>query len=132
MAESMWKIPTPTETRTPLSLMREQGGLLAQSTNGYVVGQASALGTGQDIRSDLSLVVPALNGYAYLALTLLQPVMTSYPAKLYAHVQGGKIYEVKSLDEFEGDLRQVLSSDEMAALISNLLVQASAIRGHNP
>ncbi|MFD2265247.1 hypothetical protein ACFSM5_20255 [Lacibacterium aquatile] len=120
---SFWNIPNVQEIKTPLSLLREQSSILYEQTEGRLIGETQAVGTGDNIIIDLKIIVPALNKYTYTVLQYKQQAILLYPGKLISNLHR-ESYEINSEENFIEALKYILSSKEMKTLLLSLLSQA--------
>jgi hypothetical protein len=106
--------------RTPLSILREQAGLLGQKTNNLIEAQvAKTSHYGSDFVLVLNIVVPGLDSYTYELLSVRHPVEL-YPVTVLS--DGTTLRDEAQFVEW---LRAKLSSPETHRIIRNLLSQAT-------
>lgn len=107
--------------RTPLSILREQAGLLGQKTNNLIEAQVARTSHyGSDFVLALNIVVPGLDSYTYELLSVRHPV-TLYPVTV---LSDGTTLENE--EAFVNWLRAKLSSQDTHRIIGNLLSQATS------
>ena len=109
-----------TELKSPVAILREQGALLAQKTDGMIVGKVLTGPVGQQLQHTLRLVVPALEHYTYDLFHFthgpsLYPVDAAFE---------GKVVLVESEEEFVNFLREVFASEATKQTIRSLVAHA--------
>ena len=124
--EDFWPEITPGKMRTPVTVLREQAGLLGQKTRNLVVGEVRS---GQDengFAHNLNLVAPALGRYTYVAVTISHGIAL-YPVRILDRVRPTDPVVATSEEGLKRELRRILSSPEMKHLIEALIAQSVAV-----
>jgi hypothetical protein len=130
--EDLWPELNLAAAVTPLSILREQAGLLGKRTRGVLKGEVETWNPGSDIAHSFNIVVPSLGGYKYTLFSIHHPP-TGYPVyvdmALEASSSGGIPIEVvvrmSDENEFRNWLRHIFHSDEVKRIVENLYAQAS-------
>ena len=111
----------------PVVLLRQQADALTARTNGLIEGHVLRnIDRGTEWTS-LYAKVPSLQGYMYKLISIARPIIgdPDGPLKINpiaAFRDGGEDGpEINTMDEFADWLGQTLSSDQVHAVISNLL-----------
>jgi hypothetical protein len=141
--EDLWPDLDLASTVTPLSILREQAGLLGKRTRGALRGEVETWSARDRISHSFNVVVPSLGGYKY---TLFQihhypagyPVYVDMTAKTLPSNETVAIVienpsiemrssskEISDESAFRNWLRITLHSDEVKRIIENLYAQAS-------
>jgi len=123
MSESYWVIPTETDERAPLTMLREQANALTEATDGQLRGHVTTTSFSNYLNISLSVVAPALDGYTVEIITYRQPALI-YPGT-FESIEGGSV-TIKNEKEFSETLKSVLSSTAMQRMIASLLSQIKA------
>jgi hypothetical protein len=119
MTESFWPIVKFEPVRTPHAILFEQAALLSQSTNRLLVGKATRSVEDDIFISNLYIVAPSLNNYAYRVLQLNHSVEL-YPVSVSPEFAGARI-QAKDEKELLAALKKVLSSDEIKRVLNGLM-----------
>jgi hypothetical protein len=131
--EDLWPDLNLAAIVTPLSILREQAGLLGKRTRGVLKGEVETSNSGGRISHSLSIVVPTLGGYKY-TLFSIHHFATGYP--VYVDMEPGTFAgipiekptfdkEIADEDQFRDWLRDTFHSDKVKRIIENLYAQAS-------
>jgi len=125
--ESFWgEIPTPDALPDlPNRILKEQGSLLTEATDGALIGETVfADNKKQSFSATLRIKVPSLNNYFYNIVRIEYPIEV-YPVDVVDMSDGFEL-TCKDLEELRRELKGILSSDRVRAVISALLAQVSA------
>jgi len=109
-------------TITPAAILREQASLLGPKTNHDVIGEVTVVADeayNNRLKVYFYLVVPALNNYRYLLLSILHGV-PEYPLIINAQVLEEQIH-VPDQATFIERLKFILSSQKTKLVVSSLL-----------
>ena len=68
--EDLWPKLELGSAVTPLSILREQAGLLTQRTRGRLRGEVETWSAGGQVTFAFNIVVPSLGGYKYILFTM--------------------------------------------------------------
>ncbi len=120
--KSLWgKIPDIASIRTPHAILLEQGGYLAEATEGLLEIGIERLQNKTLFIYECSLVVTRIK-YRQAILRITHDIKL-YPTIL-RHEQSGEEYTANNEKEFEEDLGAILSSEDTSVIIRGLLSQA--------
>ena len=131
--EDLWPKLELGKAATPLSILREQAGLLTKRTRGVLTGEVETWTSGGKVGFAFNIVVPSLGGYKYTLFLMhyfpTQP--TGYPVFVDTAPKGAPGEEpiAGQIDDehaFRNWLRLTLASDEVKRLVESLYTQASA------
>jgi hypothetical protein len=125
--KNLWgELPTAETIRTPYTILKEQGSVLSEITNGLLIGEV-VVNNQRDNFFDLILRIkaPALNNYTYSVVEVRQPIQL-YPVTITNLLGHTVIGKYPSEEEFENALGEILSSPEVKQVISGLLAQIHA------
>ena len=112
--------------KTPLSIVREQGELLTQATQGILEGYVKIESQAENIRFSFSIIATRLNQYRYEVLKVSHPV-TIYPVVVLNTVERKRSWEECLSEEiFLSKIKSILSSSEMRRVIESLLSQSES------
>jgi len=109
------------EEKSPLLILREQAEKLGAKTANLIEAEVTANpSTIYDGCLDVRFILkaPALNGYEYVLLSLIQPV------DLYPVYWAEDHTEVKNEQEFKEYLKTLFKSDRTVKIISSLIAQS--------
>ena len=134
MKDDLWgTIPTADTTPIPVSVLKEQGALLSEKTNGILSGIVkihSSYEAGRDVSKIVFFIVcPTLNNYRYEVLLVNQsnfpevfPVEVIYEK---ADDSNGRVKEIaNNVEEFKTVVKDILQSDRVKKVIAALLRDA--------
>ncbi|MCX7112586.1 MAG: hypothetical protein WCI11_02345 [Candidatus Methylumidiphilus sp.] len=122
--DDLWPVDLAVEPtdKAPLLILREQAAKLGEKTSniieGVVTADPNADGESLDVR--LSIVAPALGGYEYVLLRLVQPP-DLYPVSLEFEGKGWVANEERGFKQYLGSL---FNSARTRKIISNLIAQS--------
>ena len=124
-AENLWgKLPLTEKLRTPYGILREQGQILQDMTEGLLIGRVVRDIDGNRFLLNLDIVAPSLNNYSY------QIIRAWHDLELYPILVGTqetqKMIKCADEKEFIEVLKTALSSPKSRRIVSVLLAQ---IRG---
>jgi hypothetical protein len=137
--EDLWPNLELGSTVTPLSILREQAGLLTQRTKGRLRGEVETWTGGEQVIFAFNIVVPSLGGYKYTLLMMHYfprqpkgyPVFVDSAPKI-VFPQGPPVEmpsvarRIENENEFRNWLRLTFGSDEVKRIVESLYDQASA------
>ncbi len=141
--EDLWPDLNLASTVTPLSILREQAGLLGKRTKGVLKGEVETWNTGGRISHAFNVVVPSLGGYKYTLFRIHHyptgyPVYVDMTAKTLPSEETVSIVvensfiemrsssgEIADEDAFRNWLRITFHSDEVKRIVESLFAQAS-------
>ncbi len=125
--KSMWGAFTlDTDIHLPSRILQNQGEELAELTNGAIRGTVLTSsrpdrGGAPLIGVDFYLVVPGMQNYQHLFLTLLhQPPPDIYPLTISDHINDVSLEEIDSREEFEKRLAEQFQTAKVHEVISAL------------
>jgi hypothetical protein len=134
MKDDLWgTIPTADTTPVPATVLKEQGRLLSEKTNGILSGIVKVHATyeaGRDVSKIVFFIVcPTLNNYRYEVLLVNQ---STFPDVFPVEVVYDKTDESKGrvkviahdVEEFKTVVKDVLQSDRVKRVIAALLRDA--------
>lgn len=109
--ESLWgNIDGFKRIKTPLSIVREQGDLLTQETQGILQGYVKVDSQGRDIQFSLFIIATRLNQYKYQVLQIVHGIKI-YPVDVYSSIEE-KWTVCKDETSFLATIKSILSSSE--------------------
>ena len=81
--KNLWgELPTGDDIIPPVTILKTQAELLTSHYKGVLMGEVTPIdGRNNEIRYNLSIVAPSLNGYTFQVATLVNPI-TLYPCRL--------------------------------------------------
>jgi hypothetical protein len=122
MAKNMWgDLSSLAVIRTPKTILEEQANLLTEATDGMFVGTVEDQPRMNGFHYSLNAVVPALNNYKYEILEVFHP-LEIYPISLLSERPKVSV-AIKTEEDFEAMVEQVLSSADVRSLLSKLKSQ---------
>ena len=137
MKDDLWgTIPTADTTPVPASVLREQGSLLSEKTNGILSGIVrihSSYGEGREISKIVFYIVcPTLNNYRYEVLLVNQSHFPDvFPVDVVFDESDDAIGTVrksaKNVEEFKALVKDILQSERVKKVISALLRDAQEL-----
>lgn len=120
-------IPAATAVTTPLTILREQAGLLGELTDGVLEGDVQARRSAKgDFTYTLYIVAPGLDRYHHAIVEVEHPV-AMYPVSVLDDGTG-KGYMCADEEMFVRVLQRILTSDHVRKVIAALLAQSLALR----
>jgi hypothetical protein len=123
--KNLWgSIPAVAKTKTPLTVLREQGRILEKETGGRLVGIVTTRTSSQgDMVHNFYIQAPLLGDYSHLLLSVL------HGAKMFPlTVQfEGRKPSVKTMGAFENLLGLILKKPSTKEVINSLLAQSVAL-----
>lgn len=126
-SEDLWPADLGSQPadKAPLVILREQAAKLGEKTGNVVEAQVTVHpdpdGKSLDIR--LTVIAPALGGYEYVLLRVIQPAEL-YPVTL--HFEDNR-WVANDEDGFKHYLKDLFSSARTKALIANLVAQSKSL-----
>lgn len=124
-AENLWgSLDGFKKTKTPLSIVREQGDLLTQATQGILQGHVTVDSQGDIISFSFFIIATRLNQYKYEVLKLEHGIKI-YPVSVYSSIVG-KWAECNDEASFLAKIKSILSSSETRSVIESLLSQSES------
>ncbi|MCB9541687.1 MAG: hypothetical protein H6703_04460 [Myxococcales bacterium] len=100
------------------ALLREQAELLAEKTDGQLIGLVEIVAApGRTFRARFIITVPALNGYRYELFQVTQRQLEDFPVEI---TQGDAALTCNDEDDFAGALAAVLRSDATQKALTRL------------
>jgi len=122
--ENLWgEIPKPEDLRTPVSILREQAGILGEVTNNVLEAEVVTQRDQRNIILRLYINAPAMDNYKYLALWVEHGIEL-YPLTVE---DDNRLYNCADEAEFKKGLRVILSSPELRKVISSLIAQSTQV-----
>lgn len=120
---NLWgSLPEVSPVRAPVAILKEQGQVLAQATNGLLFADARIKSDDSEFTVVMRLVAPTLNHYTYEILSVKHDIAL-YPAMVWADAVG---IECQDQSAFEAVVAKILQSDRVRRAISGLLAQIQA------
>lgn len=139
--ENLWsKLVVPEIETSPKSILEKIGKDLTEQTKGILRGQTeihTVVETNDDKIMELApktqmremmvcrlnIHAPRLNNYNLQFLTIKYSLFEFYPVKL-ENMFSQKIYKLKNKKEYEEKLKEIIQSDIVTQVTSNLLIQS--------
>ena len=123
--KNLWgSIPVVAKTKTPLTILREQGRILEEETGGILVGIVTTrTGAQGEMVHNFYIQAPLLGDYSHLLLSVLHGA-TMFPMEV--HFEGRKA-PAKNMETFERLLGGILKKPSTREVINSLLVQSGAL-----
>jgi len=124
--KNLWgELPTISNVRAPVAILREQGEVLEKATQGLLSCRVSQRSEGNAFRIEMALLARSLDNYTFSILEAYHGV-TLYPVTIFPS-EGNRI-ECKDQESFENALSSVLQSETVRRAISGLLTQMKSDR----
>ena len=129
-AENLWgEIPTQSDVRAPVVILREQASKLSELTNMLLLGNVEVARQYDEIVITLSIIAPSLQTYTYEVLRVVHGALM-YPVKVFDvnNVLGRNAYQGIECDneaDFKVTVTEILRSDKVRQVIASLLAQTS-------
>ena len=139
--ENLWsKLVVPENETSPKSILEKIGKDLTEQTKGILRGKTDT-GTYTEIYDEkikelapktqmkemmicrLNIYAPYLNNYNLQFLTVRYSLFEFYPVKL-EDMFSQQIYKLKNKQEYEEKLKEIIQSDIVTQVTSNLLIQS--------
>lgn len=125
--EDLWgDLPFELDLRTPLSILREQADLLNDKAQHVIEADLDIRAGSRRIEFDFDLKAPALGNYIFTAFTVRHPI-TIYPVQISSHINETE-YTCNNEDELIGNIREILTSNEMRRIIASLVSQSRVLK----
>ena len=122
--ENLWgPLPTNKDIKLPVTVLKEQAGILSDATSKILVAEVSVSKSGESVTYSLDIVAPALDNYRYQVLFVTHKAV-AYPLQVF-QVRGNPI-KCSNEQEFLDVLKSILSSEKTHAVVSSLLAQSKA------
>jgi hypothetical protein len=113
--------------RAPISILREQSGILATATKGLVHSVVAATSEFSGIAYSFSLVAPALNHT--IELFAVNYTENLYPLRIWPKWgRSTSSIECKDEESFKTQLGTILGSPEIKTTIAGLISQSKALK----
>ena len=126
-AKDMWGDFQIEAIRTPVQILREQAAALGPKTRNLVIAEVNTSARnvfeGKTFEHYLTLVVPSLDDYRYLLLSLSHNIEL-YPVRVESLANDVQI-DVASEEQLNEVLQKILSAPKTKNIISSLLGQIS-------
>ena len=128
---NLWgEIPSQTDVRAPVVILREQASKLSEVTNMVLVGQVNVARENNYIELNLEIVAPSLDHYTYRVLEASHQVLM-YPVKVtdVNHALPDEepyVITCTNETEFTDTVARILSSKKIHSVIASLIAQARA------
>jgi hypothetical protein len=114
---------------TPKMLMKKQASDLGVITKNIVEADVTTTIYNDGIETMYShcfvLIAPLLNYERITLFCIDQPLISEYPLKINSEFYTNEDCSCDNIDKFNGCLKQILSSKEVADLINSLIAQSS-------
>lgn len=139
--ENLWsRLVVPENETSPKSILERIGKDLSEQTNGILMGKTDTR-TYTEIYDEkikelapktqmkemmicrLNIYAPYLNNYNLQFLTVRYSLFEFYPVKL-ENMFSQQIYKLKNKQEYEEKLKEIIQSDIVTQVTSNLLIQS--------
>lgn len=139
--ENLWsRLVVPEDETSPKSILEKIGKDLTEQTKGILRGKTDT-GTYTEIYDEkikelapktqmkemmicrLNIYAPYLNNYNLQFLTVRYSLFEFYPVKL-EDMFSQQIYKLKNKQEYEEKLKEIIQSDIVTQVTSNLLIQS--------
>src|SRR5437870_4644712 len=118
--ENLWgEIPQTGHVKTPITILREQAGLLSGATNMILVGDVGIKREGQNFILTLAIAAPALDNYRF-AILQVRHDMTLYPLTVIDLQENARI-QCNDESSYKSTLKRILSSSRIHQVIDSLL-----------
>jgi hypothetical protein len=118
-------LPDVQNIKTPVTLLREQAGILTELTSGVLVAEVSMRDMSEyswAFGHDLNIRVPAMGDYRITVLSVFQP-LKMYPLDAFNRISENSASHIQSYEQFEAWLKKSLSEPEVRNVIASLLAQ---------
>lgn len=110
--------------RTPLTVLNEQAGILSGLTNGVLYGEViKRAAPDSEMILILKIFSPALGEYSLTVISASHG-LGMYPVYLLNSLKNEN-YKCENLEEFEGSVKDILSSPHTKNVISTLISQST-------
>ena len=112
----------------PLKIISEQSKLLNNLTQGLLQGDILAYNNGGTaiLTYCFTIIAPFIDQSRFTLFCIDQPLQKEFPLRFYADHMGFNC-ECEDLQSFNKCLKDILSSDETASIINNLIAKSKAI-----
>ena len=123
--KNLWgSIPLVAKTKTPLTILREQGRILEKETGGRLVGIVTTRTNAKgEMVHNFYIQAPLLGDYSHLLLSVVHGAVM-FPIKVQFE---DKKVPAKTMAAFENLLGIVLKKPSTKKVIESLLAQSSAL-----
>jgi riboflavin biosynthesis pyrimidine reductase len=123
--ENLWgDIPTSSDIKPPVTILREQATILSEATNKILIGDVTVSKDGPQVTSRLFIEAPALDNYVYVVLSVKHDIML-YPLKV-VDVATGVLYQCEDEEQYRAALKLILSSPRVHKVVASLIAQSKA------
>ncbi len=125
--ENLWgSLDDFKKIKTPLSIVREQGELLTQATQGVLRGLVRIDSEAGNFRFSLSIIAMQLNQYKY-ELFKVRHGIKIYPVLVQNLIKGTKTWrKCDNETSFLATIKSILSSSETRRVLESLLSQSES------
>ena len=125
--KNLWgDLPLQENIRTPYVILKEQGSILTEATDGLLIGEVKNIGNYKNhLECHLIIKAPSINNYTVNIVNLSYPE-TMYPLEIRSSFLSGFSSKCNNEEELENALNQILSSAEVRRIISGLLSEIRA------
>ncbi len=110
-----------TELRSPVAILREQATLLADKTEGLIVGNVRTVTLGEQLQHTFMFVAPALSHYTFDLFSFTHGP-SLYPVEAFD--EAGLLIPIQSEEEFLNFLRDLFSSERTKQIIHSLIAHS--------
>jgi hypothetical protein len=134
MKDDLWGVlPAPSTSPLPANVLKEQGAILAEKTNGILIGQTKVSFDFYEEEEftclEFYIVCPTLNNYRYEVLSVQHPRFgDAFPARIFFQESAKDDVKIRvtpnDLEEFKNCVKDVLQSERVKTVISALLRDA--------
>ena len=120
--QDLWPVDiATTELRSPVAILREQATLLADKTEGLIVGNVRTVTLAEQLQHTFMFVAPALSHCTFDLFNFTHGP-SLYPVD--ASNQEGKVIRIESEEEFMNFLRDLFSSERTKQIIHSLIAHS--------
>jgi hypothetical protein len=127
MEGDLWgDVPAGEKMQTPISILREQAGILSRKTNDELQGEIIVGKNDTEFTAKLRIIVPALNNFTVDILRITYPIGL-YPVNIKPLVSGLIPHDAEDDAEYNEYLASYFQSDEVRTIIKRLRTQIASI-----
>ncbi|RYU93971.1 hypothetical protein [Emticicia agri] len=128
--ESFWPKIDTNNFDSPFNLIKIQGDLLEQNTNGvltYFIDKKtinhSHWPTGSALRFEFFLRAPLFEDFKFMLFYLVHDLVAIYPV-LIGSFTNEKSIKCNNFEELQRNLKEILNKSETAAVLNSLMMQS--------
>ncbi len=127
MAEDLWgDIPNGERQQTPISILRDQAGLITTKTREELIGKVLLLKSDTEFSARFRLEVPSLSGFTIDLFDIQYPIGL-YPVQILSFVRGLEIKDSRDINDLKANLSIFFQSSEVRTIIQRLRTQIASM-----